>query len=324
MKDRYSRNINYLRVSLTDKCNLRCSYCMPEEKEQCLNGDRLLTDDEIYRIIRILTSSGIEKVRFTGGEPLMRKNAFSLFRAVRQLEGLRTMSLTTNGTLVPLYEKELRESGFDQINVSIDTLSRKEYADITRTDGSLLDSVRKSLDILSLMDIMVKINCVPIKGLNEDAIPFLAEIAREQPIDVRFIEFMPLGCEKGLSGIGSDQITGMLEKRFGKVKKVIGTIGEPAVYFRFRGFKGRIGVISPLSHKFCRDCSRIRLTPDGIIRPCLFHDDGADIRVAIRNGATDKDIADILRTVVMNKPYEHFFNEAPRESSKRNMNMIGG
>ena len=171
---------------------------------------------------------------------------------------------------------------------------------------------------------MLKVNCVPIKGLNEHAIPFLAEIAREQPIDVRFIEFMPLGCDKKLTGIGFDEITGMLEKRFGKAENILGIIGEPAVYYRFRGFKGRIGVISPLSRKFCRDCSRIRLTPDGILRPCLFHDEGADVRTAIRNGATDKDIADILRTVVMNKPYEHFFNETAGKGSRRNMNMIGG
>ena len=324
MLDVFSRDINYLRVSLTDKCDLRCRYCVPEKCGYLSDSRQLLTTDEIYRIIKLFSESGITKVRFTGGEPFLRKGAFELFRRVRALEGIKTMAVTTNGTQIMRYLPEITSCGLDSINISLDTLRSDEFEYITRCSGRTLEDIISGYKALLGAGLRIRINCVPVRGMNEGSVVCIAGLARSAPVDVRFIELMPIGCAKGLSGVDSADVLSMLENEYGKAAKEDDGQSSTAEYYGFSGFKGRIGLISPMTHKFCKNCSRIRITADGILKTCLCYEGGADLRALIRSGADDSDIVHVLGKALASKPYEHGFGSIASDMEKNNMNTIGG
>ena len=324
MLDVFSRDINYLRVSLTDKCDLRCRYCVPEKCGYLSDSRQLLTTDEIYRIIKLFSKSGITKVRFTGGEPFLRKGAIELFRRVRALEGIKTMAVTTNGTQIMRYLPEITSCGLDSINISLDTLRSDEFEYITRCSGRLLEDIISGYKALLGAGLRVRINCVPVRGMNEGSVVSIAGLARSAPVDVRFIELMPIGCAKGLSGVDSADVLSMLENEYGKAAKEDDSQNSTAEYYGFSGFKGRIGLISPMTHKFCKNCSRIRITADGILKTCLCYEGGVDLRALIRSGADDCDIIHVLGKALASKPYEHGFGSIASDMEKNNMNTIGG
>lgn len=329
MRDGFGRKIDYLRISVTDKCNLRCKYCMPECGVDFVEHAEVLSLEEIYRIVRIMEPLGIKKLRFTGGEPLVRKNLVKLIADVGSLQGIEDIAMTTNGILLKKNISTLKGAGLKRVNISLDTLEREIFKNITGYDG--LESVLEALDEAYLSGMMVRINCVPCRELNAESLEGLAGLAWERNIDVRFIELMPIGCGKSFSMIPSGEILSRLEKAYGACEKAAsGKNGEPAQYYMFDGFKGRVGFISPISHKFCSACSRVRLTAEGRLKLCLHYDDGVDLKPLLRSGKSDEEIRERIAEAVKNKPKAHSFSDneisdaANRNEDNRKMVQIGG
>lgn len=306
MRDPYGRQIDYLRISVTDRCNLRCFYCMPSEGVQPLNHEEILSYDEIIRIVRIAAPIGIRKVRITGGEPLARKNIVSLIRSLKAISGIENLSLTTNGVLLEKYADELAAAGLDRVNVSLDSLNPERYAEITR--GGSLEAVLggiKSAEKAGLNP--VKINMVPIRGFNEAEIEDFAKITLQKPYQVRFIEFMPIGAREQWSRekyIPINEIKAIVEK-VGSLTPVKIRRSGPARYFRFENALGVVGFINAVTHQFCGDCNRLRLTSDGKLRPCLFSETEIDLKTPIRNGASDAEIERLINLAIEVKPKGH-------------------
>ena len=319
MKDRLGREIDYMRISITDRCNLRCGYCMPECGVPSVPHDMILRFDEIVRLVKIFCSLGIKNVKITGGEPLVRKGAVGLIKEIKSIGGIEKVSMTTNGILLSENLKALAEAGIDSINISLDTLDRQKYMDITGFDG--LETVLKAIDECRVFpEIKVKINAVTLADYNRGEICGLADFAAEVGATLRFIEMMPLGLGTGFDGYSQDEIMAVLEEAYGPAKTINEELGSgPALYYGFEGFKGRIGFISPMSHKFCGSCNRIRLTSEGLLRPCLGSDKGLDLRKPMRGGASDEELARIIRDGIMNKPAGHRF-----ETTDSLMSKIGG
>ena len=342
--DSCGRTMDYLRISLTDKCNLRCRYCMPKEGISPLSHADVLTLEEIQRVAAVLTELGIRKIRVTGGEPLVRRNAMELVRHLTGLPSKPEIVMTTNGVLLEEHLPTLMELGVRKINISLDTLDRKTYQELTGRDA--LDRVLHSIEKALSMGFTVKLNVVPIRGINDGEIEALAGMAKEKDLTVRFIELMPMGCAKGLSGIPGDELLERLIKTYGKAETAdydqqINTRCEntsfsedrhvkkalqngPARYVHFQGFKGPIGFINPLSHQFCRECNRLRLTVDGKLKLCLFYPDGPDIKELFRVGCTDEELKEEIRRAVLRKPERHEFSPGKAAAEARNMVQIGG
>ena len=317
--DGCGRQITYLRVSLTDKCNLRCKYCVPPEGVKMLDHEDILTHEEMLRVIGILVSLGVEKVRFTGGEPLVRKGAINLIRNVSLLPGAPKMCLTTNGVMLASYLPELLEAGVRDINISLDTLRGSVYEQIT--GSAELDNVLKAIEACYDAGVNLKINAVPLKGINEEDIPALAALAHDRKIDVRFIELMPIGCASCCEGIPNSQVKAILSAAYGDSVSYEGSnAGGPAEYVRFEGFKGRVGFISPMSHAFCSECNRIRLTCDGMLKLCLASPECLDVKALIRSGKSDEQTAEEIKKAVLMKPAKHGL----KFTDDRNMIGIGG
>lgn len=317
LTDGCGRNITYLRVSLTDKCNLRCKYCVPPEGVKMLAHEDILTHEELLRVIRILVSLGVTKVRFTGGEPLVRKGAMDLIRNVSLIEGAPSLCLTTNGVMLEQFLPDLLEARVRDINISLDTLSDAVYETITGKDE--LSRVLKSVDACYEAGVNLKINAVPLKGVNETELPDLAALARDRRIDVRFIELMPIGCAFCCEGIPNDEVHCSLDCAYGPSVNAGSSIG-PAAYVTYEGFKGRVGFISPMSHAFCSECNRIRLTCDGVLKLCLASPACLDLKILLRTGASDEDIARAVRDALLKKPEGHGL----KFTDDRNMIGIGG
>lgn len=321
--DGCGRKITYLRISLTDKCNLRCRYCVPPEGVTLLEHKDVLTLEEILRVATLLTGLGVNKIRFTGGEPLVRKGALSLIRDAAKISDDTVIGLTTNGVLLRENLPALIEAGVRDINISLDTLRRDVYESITGHDAldDVLDSIEKCIEY----NMNVKINCVPLKGINEDDLIKLALMARENDIAVRFIELMPIGCAGALEGMSNDDVRRMLSDWLDEEKEVDPEISfGPASYVTYEGFKGRVGFISPMSHAFCSTCNRIRLTCEGKLKLCLASSDNLDLRALLRNGASDEQISSEIIKALQNKPSHHGFNDVGYSSDGRNMICIGG
>ena len=270
MKDRFNRKIDYLRVSITDRCNLRCIYCMPAEGVRPIEHRDILRYEEIVRIVRIAAGYGITNVRLTGGEPLVRKGLPTLIKAIREIDAIKSISLTTNGVLLKGYVHILSSSGLDRINISLDSLRPERYRDITR--GGSIAEVWQGIEEAEKAGLNpIKINVVPIKGFNDDEIIPFAQLTIEKPYHVRFIEFMPIGpkdiWERGKC-IPCARIKSIVQG-IGRLEPVKGKKAGPAVYYRLEGARGLIGFISPISNHFCSECNRIRLTADGKLR--LLH-----------------------------------------------------
>ncbi len=334
MKDGHGRTIDYLRISLTDRCNLRCIYCMPEEGIDLIEHEDILRIEEIQRIVRVATRIGIKSVRLTGGEPTVRRGIEDLISDIVSLPEIRNVSLTTNGILLPKMARRLREAGLSRVNISLDTLDRRQYAQITRRDclPEALAGIDAALE--AGLD-PVKINAVTVRSLNQDYFDF-AKMSIDRPLHVRFIEYMPVGESAGFDGLGwgeqdvypSEQLVAdinarAVERGFSPLAALDGASGPigwgPARYFSFSGAKGTVGVISPRSRHFCGDCNRLRLTADGKLRPCLFSDREFDVRAALRTGGEEAVYAVFLEALG-EKPDDHH----DRVGTERGMSQIGG
>ena len=319
MIDQYGRSIEYLRISVTENCNLKCIYCNPDGKLLCDKGANYLSPVEIEKIVKAMAKIGIKKVRITGGEPLVRPDVCEIIERIAKIPGIEDISMTTNGINLDTMAEKLKEAGLNRLNISLDTLKADKFSyitgggDITRT----LKGIDKALE-LGLTP--VKLNTVLIKDINDDEIDDLIALAKDKPIEVRFIELMPIGFygEKNKDKIMySDEV---IEARpYLKFLKKTDK-GAPATYYGIDGYLGKVGFISPMSHKFCGDCNRIRLTSDGKIRPCLGHNGEIVIRGFLDMTAEEFD--DKIKEIIYSKPRGHNFEEG--FSSSRKMSMIGG
>ena len=323
LKDRYGRTVNYMRISVTDRCNLRCRYCMPQGIERISMGE-LLTYEEIAFVCARTAELGIDSVRITGGEPLVRKGCTALVSMLKRIPGIRRVAMTTNGVLLAEHLEELLDAGLDAVNISLDTTDREQYRAITDRDEleRVLASVR-----LAAGKLPVKINCVVQEGINEDAPVNLAALARELPVDVRFIELMPIGAGKRLAAVPNASVLAMIEEKYGKTEEDPEPRGSgPAVYRRAEGFTGRIGFISAMHGKFCGECNRLRLTSTGELKPCLCYADTVPLRGILRDEAGEKEerVREKIREAVELKPRAHCFEHKEDVTEKRRMAEIGG
>ena len=324
--DPYKRRINYLRISITDRCNLRCRYCMPEEGIPLIPHESLLTYEEILRIVRLFAMEGISKVRITGGEPLVRKGMVSLVAQLAQIKGINDLSLTTNGVLLKELAADLKRAGLKRVNISLDSLRRDRFCQITRRDD--YERVWEGIvEALSVGLSPIKINMVAIQGLNDDEIEPFARLTLHLPLTVRYIEYMPSGNgEEWREGnvLTIPQIKGRLEK-MGRLNPIQENQKDgPALRFQFEGAVGEIGLIGAVSTHFCADCNRLRLTPDGKIRTCLFSDEEIDLREILRKEGTDRDLKEKLYAALRTKPERHLINTHRFKKCQRNMSAIGG
>ena len=328
LTDGYGLIIDYLRISLTDRCNLRCRYCMPRAGINALKHEEILTLEEVYRIAGVMSDMGIRRIRLTGGEPLVRKNMLSLVKKLGELKDKPRLCLTTNGVLLNEYLEEFCKAGLTDINISLDTKDPVIFKDLTGTDA--LESVERSISGALEMKMQLKLNCVLLRGVNDNEADKLAGMAKEMPPDVRFIELMPIGCAGMFRGISREELLEKLTKAYGPYEVLqdeSGTLRGPAEYVKFRGFKGRVGFISPLSHTFCESCNRVRLTADGKLKLCLFYPDAAALLPMLRNGCSDAELRAAILKAVKNKPQRHAFgrpDEPKKAKEERNMNQIGG
>ena len=316
MQDTFGRTIRYLRLSVTDLCNLRCRYCMPLEGVCKKDHAQMLTEDEMVTAVEAAASLGVEKVRITGGEPLVKRNILSICSRVAQVDGIRELCLTTNGTLLDAYAKPLREAGVQRINISIDTLNEEKYAAITRT-GKLSDALRGLHAALDAGFEQVKINAVLIGGFNDDEIPALAHLTEQYPVDVRFIELMPMRITQAFDRGAYLPASAVLDKL---PELQLHSRDGVAERYRLPNGKGCVGLIRPVSAHFCASCNRIRLTADGRVKPCLHAAEEYDIRGLDRDA-----MRDVFARAIGAKPREHkLLSPCSCSDAGRNMNQIGG
>ena len=327
MIDAFGRSITYLRVSVTELCNLRCRYCMPEDGVCKKEHADMLTEDELIQAVEAAAALGITKLRITGGEPLVKKNIVSICRRASRVPGIREVCLTTNGILLPKLARPLKEAGVSRLNLSLDTLDPQKYAHITR-NGSLDDFWKGFHAALDADFQKIKLNAVLIGGFNDDEILPLAELTRKYPVDARFIEMMPIGLGKAYQGSMQEVIQKNLENIYGAAKPDSGAVrgNGPAVYWEFPGFQGKIGFISAISHKFCKDCNRIRMTAEGFVKPCLQFAQGVDMRSLLRGQTDDKELKQVFERLIYEKPRCHQFETEKADESleQREMSKIGG
>jgi cyclic pyranopterin phosphate synthase len=332
MKDTFGRKIDYLRVSITDRCNLRCIYCMAPEGLRPFKHKDILSYEEIVRIAKIATSLGVRKIRITGGEPLARKNITYLISSLRAINGIENISLTTNGVLLERFADEIARAGLNRVNVSLDSLRPDRYAEITR--GGSVNVVLRGIERAEKVGLKpVKINMVAIRCFNDDEIEDFARMTLKKSYQVRFIEFMPIGAKEMWSPekyIPIDEIKSIVG-RIGtltpvKIRKSLNqTIGAgPARYFRFEDAPGVVGFINAVSHQFCSECNRIRLTADGKLRPCLFSETEIDLKTPLRSGAPDEEIEKLICLSIKVKPEKHDIGCRDGTAFLRPMSRIGG
>lgn len=323
MLDRYGRVINYLRISVTDRCNLRCCYCMPEGVQD-VGMKNILTFEEIWEIVRTGVSLGITHIRITGGEPLMRKGCVDLIRGIREIPGVETITMTTNGVLLENYGKQLKEAGVDGVNISLDTLDPEEFYKITGKRE--LQEVLAGIRAAKTAGLPVKLNAVNRKEL--DPIP-LVRYAQEENLPLRFIEMMPVGYGKKYVGRSNEELREALEAVCGKAecmtnREELSRMGSgPAVYYQFSDLKVPVGFISAIHGKFCDTCNRVRLTAEGYLKLCLCYDEGEDLRRVLREGEKEN-LRTILEQTIFRKPAAHCFEHPAEMTETHEMVKIGG
>ncbi len=318
MIDKYGRNINYLRVSLTDRCNLRCIYCMPEEGVPKLHHQDILRFEDVVKVVKAVAKIGINKIRYTGGEPLILKGIDKLIHETSIIEGIKDISITTNGILLYDAAEELKKAGLNRVNISLDTLKEDRFYKITR-GGSLKSVIRAIEKCISLGYRKIKINSVLLKGINDDEIENFINLTRELPIHVRFIELMPMGEAFGIYEKGSIKCDEII-KKFDSLIPVNSGKSSTAELYKLPNAKGMVGFIRPISCKFCEACNRIRLTSTGTIKPCLHSEGEYDIKKYIGN---EEILAEVLKKIILDKPSEHHLEEQGSLSAKM-MYQIGG
>ncbi len=313
-------------MSVTDRCNFRCQYCMPADGLPWLDREEILSFEEIKRIVRVLAAMGVEEVRLTGGEPLVRRNLPALVALLANVPGVNDLSLTTNGVLLDRYAAPLADAGLRRLNVSLDSLSHVRFAEITRRDA--LDRVLAGLEAAERHPELrpIKVNCVAIRGFTEQEVPALAELARRKPYVVRFIEFMPLDADEAWKDddvLTGGEIRALIEERWPLVE-VPAKASSTARRFRFADGAGEIGFVNPVSEPFCSSCDRIRVTADGKLRTCLFSRREWDLKGPLRSGAADRELDQAIRFAVRHKELKHKINDAGFVRASRSMSQIGG
>ena len=326
--DSYGRRIKSLRISITDKCNFRCTYCMPAEGLPWLKKAEILSYEEIERLARVAVGLGIEQIRLTGGEPLVRRDVPELVRMLRGIAGLRSLSLTTNGILLKQLAGPLAEAGLTRINVSLDSLVREKFARLTRRDQ--LQRVLEGLEELEKYPSIhpIKVNAVAMKDFSEEEALDFVRLARRKAYVVRWIEFMPLDADqiwRKEDILTGGELKAIIEAEYGPLVPI--TTGDPsetARRYTFSDGMGEIGFINPVSEPFCSTCDRIRLTADGQLRTCLFATEETDLRAVLRSGASDEALAQALREAVWHKELKHYIGDKRFRRANRSMSMIGG
>lgn len=337
--DPFGRAITYVRISVTDRCNLRCRYCMPSESPEWLERDHVLSFEEIERFMRVAVAEGVRKVRLTGGEPLVRRDLPKLVERLSAIEGLETIAITTNATLLAKHAQELRDAGLTRLNVSLDSLKRERFREITRADqfDQVWAGIQKALEVGFEP---LKMNVVVIRGFNDDEVADFALLTREFPFHVRFIEYMPIGGDtrdwSREKVVSCAEIRERIAQRLDiETEEQANTRPEgllerghtdagPERIWRVKG-GGKLGFISPVSDDFCARCNRVRLTSDGMLRGCLMRDGEVDFRAVFRSGATDEDVRRLLHGAIGRKPEKHLINSPEFEHSQfYTMNRLGG
>ena len=339
LRDSCGRVLDYLRVSITDRCNLRCIYCMPPEGVEWKPHDNILTFEQILRIVKIFSGLGVRKIRITGGEPLLRRGASSFFKELKLIPGIEKTALTTNGLLLGTYlDKAGEDSLPDSINISLDALDNENCKFITRSVNAKPSAILALIDRLLEKLITVKINCVPMRSVNENEILSIAALAKDKNIIVRFIELMPFGIPSGdadscLQFVPGDEAAQMIEKAFGVLVPFNGIFASeevrskgPAVYYSLSDFKGKIGFINAVTHGFCGTCNRLRLTSEGFLKLCLSSTIGLDLKELIKTGADDIEISDAIAEAVLKKPRFHTLSKiyGEQKQHQEGMSKIGG
>lgn len=325
MLDQYGRRIHYMRVSITDRCNLRCRYCMPDGIRQ-QPMQELLTYEEMIEVVGAAASLGIDRIKVTGGEPLVRLGCADFIRMCKQVPGIRQVTMTTNGVLLEKYLPALLDAGLDAVNISLDTLDAERYAAITGSD--VLDAVLASVDAALKAGLPTKLNVVPQRGFNEDELFSLAELSRERPLDVRFIEMMPIGEGARFEVLSNDVLKNRLMAHYpGMVPDATYHGNGPAAYYKVPGYCASIGFISAIHGKFCHSCNRVRLTAQGRLKPCLCFAQTTDLRSLIRKGRPEERtlrLQEAIGTAIYNKPEAHRFEERGAVTEHHRMIEIGG
>ena len=326
MQDQYGREIDYVRISITDRCNLRCTYCMPEDGiADYTSHTAILSYEEILRVAKSLAKLGIKKIKLTGGEPLVRLGCADLVRELKAINGIEQVTITTNGVLLAELAEDLIQAGIDGINVSLDTVEREIFAQITRRD--YFDKVMAGIEKVKSLDYgNLKINCVPIAQFNKSELVKLAAQAKDYPLSVRFIELMPIGLAKEFAAVSKEDIMAMLTEAFGEMTPYEGTLGNgPAEYYSLPDFKGHIGFIGAIHNKFCGQCNRIRLTSGGFLKLCLNQNKGGDLLPLIRGNTSDEELTEAMRNIIYQKPLaHHFYEEDQNDTDSRQMFQVGG
>ena len=311
LSDSFQRPINYLRISVTDRCNLRCIYCLPAEGVRLMSHRDILTYEEIYTIARVAAELGINKVRLTGGEPLVRLGLTELIQMLAQIEAIDDISLTTNGTLLSRYAAELKQAGLQRVNISLDTLKSDRFKLVTRSSLNLGDVLEGIKVARSVGLNPVKLNMVVMSGINDDELLDFAAKTIDEEWHVRFIEFMPV-TEVSTTASYFVSVSDMRKRleQLGELEPCLPSVGNgPAKYFRFPDARGTVGFITPVSEHFCFHCNRLRLTADGRLRPCLLADDEVDLKQPLRSGISSAGLKQLIEAAVADKPLRHHLTE---------------
>lgn len=326
MKDQLGREINYMRISVTDQCNLRCRFCMPTDDLCFMKKEEILEFKEILAIAKAAVKLGIVNFRITGGEPLVREGIEQFLYDLKHLPGVSQVFITTNGVLLEEKLEGLKRAGIDGINVSLCSTDPKEYKSITGRDtlSNVLAGIKKSVE----NGIHTKINCVPVPNLNDTHLLSIASIAKNYPIDVRFIEMMPIGQGASFAMISERQMREKLSKEFGEARTISHVNGNgPAKYVTFDGFLGNIGFISARSCAFCSHCNRVRLSADGYLKLCLNYEDGISLKETLRGDNSEEELIEIMSGAIYKKPVQHNFNQEQTrkyQNNRKYMAQIGG
>lgn len=325
MFDKNNRHINYLRISITDHCNLRCQYCLPETDNSFSNKNDLLNADDIEKIVRATALIGIEKVRITGGEPLIRTDFLEILKRINSVKEIKKIAITTNGFNLLNNLDEFSKNGLNRINISLDSLNSDKYKKITR--GGDFEQVMNSIKESSNGNFeRIRINVVIMKGINDDEIFDFVNLTRELNIGVRFIELMPIGEGKRFTSMKNLEILDIIKSKYTLERDAVEKTDGPASYYKISNFRGEIGFISPLSNRFCESCNRIRVTSNGFLKLCLHYNQGIDLIPYLRRNTSIETLSEIIKNAIYNKPKEHQMNCNSQDNTieTKRMNEIGG
>lgn len=324
LHDQFGRKINYIRISITDRCNYRCVYCMPVEGIETVSHEEVLSFEEILHFCQLAVQKGINRFKITGGEPLCRLGATDFIKSLKNIPGVEQVTLTTNGAYLLRDAQKLVEAGLDAVTISLDTLDPEHYTRLTRT-AMPLDKVLEGIEIINKLGMPVKINTVPMQGYNDEDLLDLTDYAIKNHYHIRFIELMPVGIAHKYDAPSPENIRERIEKKYGELKPIRKKMGNgPAEYFSLADGTGAIGFISALSHKFCSTCNRIRLTSTGFLKTCLYHNVGLDLGPLLKARARDDEILQLLQKAIYEKPRAHNFETNTDTGSDGFMSSVGG